>query len=84
MCGPEDGELFEASMVVDRDGNGFISVAELRLSLEDTGEEPTFEEFDEEFCMADADGDGHINYEEYLKDSLAEIDMESTVMPQPD
>jgi Ca2+-binding EF-hand superfamily protein len=45
---------------LDRDGNGFISAAELRPAMTNWGEKLTQEEADEAFRVADVDGDGQI------------------------
>merc|ERR1719359_2225544 len=60
-------ELIEAFKVFDRDGNGFISAAELRHVMTNLGEKLTDEEVDEMNREADVDGDGQINYEEFVK-----------------
>jgi len=60
-------ELTEAFKVFDRDGNGFISPAELRHIMTNLGEKLTDEEIDEMICEADADVSGQINYEEFVK-----------------
>merc|ERR1712206_22176 len=52
---------------VDKDGNGFISAAELRHVMTNLGEKLTDEEVDEMIREADVDGDGQINYEEFVK-----------------
>merc|ERR1712159_604920 len=57
-------ELKEAFRVFDKDGNGFISAAELRHIMTNLGEKLTDEEVDEMIREADVDGDGQINYEE--------------------
>merc|ERR1719150_2440257 len=59
-------ELIEAFKVFDRDGNGFISAAELRHVMTTLGEKLTDEEVDEMIREADVDGDGQINYEEFV------------------
>ena len=51
-------ELIEAFKVFDRDGNGFISAAELRHVMTNLGEQLTDEEVDEMIREADVDGDG--------------------------
>ena len=61
-----DEELIEAFKVFDRDGNGFISTAELRHVLTNLGERLTSEEVDEMIRENDTDGDGQINYEEFV------------------
>ena len=54
-------------IVFDKDGNGFISAAELRHVMTNLGEKLTDEEVDEMIREADVDGDGQINYEEFVK-----------------
>ena len=51
-----------AFRVFDKDGNGFISAAELRHIMTNLGEKLTDEEVDEMIREA-IDGDGQINYE---------------------
>eukprot|EP00887_Chlorella_sp_A99_P007274 scaffold2.g7274.t1 len=60
-------ELREAFKVFDKDGNGFISAAELRHVMTNLGEKLTDDEVDEMIREADADGDGQVNYEEFVK-----------------
>ncbi|KAH0478047.1 MAG: hypothetical protein KVP17_003070 [Porospora cf. gigantea B] len=64
-------ELIEAFKVFDRDGNGFISAAELRHVMTHLGEKLTDDEVDEMIREADVDGDGQINYEEFVKMMMA-------------
>ncbi|EPZ33241.1 EF-hand [Rozella allomycis CSF55] len=64
-------EIKEAFKVFDKDGNGFISAAELRHVMTNLGEKLTDEEVDEMIREADVDGDGQINYEEFVKMMLS-------------
>merc|ERR1719201_1952535 len=63
---PEE-ELIEAFKVFDRDEDGFISAGELRSSMMNLGEKLTDAEVDEMIREADMDGDGQINYDEFVK-----------------
>ena len=56
-------EIKEAFEKFDKDGNGFISAAELRHSMTKLGENLTDEEVDEMIKEADNDGDGQVNNE---------------------
>jgi calmodulin len=56
-------EIKEAFRVFDKDGNGYISAAELRHVMTNLGEKLTDEEVDEMIREADIDGDGQVNYE---------------------
>ena len=53
-------EIKEAFRVFDKDGNGFISAAELRHVMTNLGEKLTDEEVDEMIREADVDGDGQV------------------------
>ncbi|KAJ2492721.1 hypothetical protein IWW37_001167 [Coemansia sp. RSA 2050] len=63
----EEEELKEAFRVFDKDDNGFISAAELRHALTNLGEKLTQEEVDEMIQEADVNGDGQIDYDEFVK-----------------
>ena len=64
-------ELHEAFKVFDKGGNGTISAAELRHVMTNLGEKLTDEEVDEMIREADVDGDGEVNYEEFVKMMMA-------------
>ena len=59
-------EIKEAFKVFDKDGNGFISAIELRHVMTNLGEKLTDEEVDEMIREADVDGDGQIDYQEFV------------------
>ena len=63
LVGCSEEEIREAFRVFDKDGNGFISAAELRHVMTNLGEKLTDEEVDEMIREADIDGDGQVNYE---------------------
>jgi len=60
-------ELIKNFKVLDLDGNGFISAAELRHGMMTLGEEITEEDVQELVVSHDDDGDGQINYKEFVK-----------------
>nr|7VUR_A Chain A, AlleyCat [Homo sapiens]7VUR_B Chain B, AlleyCat [Homo sapiens]7VUS_A Chain A, AlleyCat [Homo sapiens]7VUS_B Chain B, AlleyCat [Homo sapiens]7VUS_C Chain C, AlleyCat [Homo sapiens]7VUS_D Chain D, AlleyCat [Homo sapiens] len=60
-------ELREQFRVEDKDGNGYISAAELRIVMTNRGEPLTDEEVDELHRETDIDGDGQVNYEEFVQ-----------------
>ncbi|CAL5413408.1 unnamed protein product [Camellia sinensis] len=60
-------ELKEAFKVFDKDQNGYISANELRHVMINLGEKLTDEEVDQMIKEADLDGDGQVNYEEFVK-----------------
>ena len=59
-------EIREAFRVFDKEGNGFISEAELRTVTTNLGLKLTDEELEEMVREADLDGDGEVSYEEFL------------------
>merc|ERR1719189_3560264 len=66
----EDGdieeEIREAFRVFDREGHGFITVPDLCQVLTTLGDKLTEEESEELLEEADIDGDGNVNYEEFV------------------
>ncbi|KAL0925837.1 hypothetical protein M5K25_004208 [Dendrobium thyrsiflorum] len=64
-------ELKEAFKVFDKDQNGYISASELRNVMINLGEKLTDEEVDLMIREADMDGDGQVNYEEFVRIMMA-------------
>lgn len=62
-----DEDLRSAFSDFDRDGNGHISVAELRRALRALGEDVDAEGIEAMVRQADADGDGQVSYEEFAR-----------------
>lgn len=62
-----DEELREAFKVFDKDQNGYISASELRHVMINLGEKLTDEEVDQMIKEADLDGDGQVNYDEFVR-----------------
>ncbi|XP_012368140.1 calmodulin-like [Octodon degus] len=60
-------EIREAFCVFDKDGNGYISAAELRHVRTILGEKLTDAEVGGVIREADTDGDGQGNYEEFVQ-----------------
>ncbi|XP_060087734.1 calmodulin-A-like [Heteronotia binoei] len=54
-----------------KDGNGYISTAELRHVMTNLGEKLTDEEVDDMIREADIDGDGQVSYEEFVQMTTA-------------
>jgi len=65
-------ELVEAFRVFDHGNDGLVSAAELRYVMSNMGEKLTDEEIDEIVHEADGDGDGKINYEDFVRMMMAE------------
>nr|XP_022331532.1 calmodulin-A-like [Crassostrea virginica]XP_022331533.1 calmodulin-A-like [Crassostrea virginica] len=61
------GDMLEAFKVFDKNGDGVISVSELRQVMNNLGERLTDRELQRMFQNADQDGDGEINFNEFLK-----------------
>ncbi|KAF7805203.1 calmodulin-like protein 11 [Senna tora] len=68
----EAGHQFkEAFKVLDKDQDGYISPAELRFVMITLGEKVTDEELEQMIRDADLDGDGLLDYHEFLRMMLA-------------
>ena len=61
-------ELNDAFKVFDKEGNGLVSLAELRYTLTtaENGPKISHDDFDDIARKADIDGDGHINFQEFI------------------
>ena len=62
-----EDELIDAFKVFDRDDNGKISAHELRYVMLSSGEDLTEQVIQEMVLEADTDGDGFIDYEEFVR-----------------
>lgn len=60
-------DIIEAFKVFDMDNKGFITVYELRHIMTNLGEKLTEQEVTDMMREADADGDGLINYQDFVK-----------------
>ncbi|XP_069313610.1 calmodulin-1-like [Eulemur rufifrons] len=60
-------EIREVFHVFGKDGNGSISAGELHHVMTNVGEKLTDKEVDEVSREADIDGDGQVNYEEFVQ-----------------
>ena len=60
-------KIHETFWVFDKDGNGYISAVELHHVMTNSGVKLTDEEVDEMIKEADTDGDGRVNYEEFVQ-----------------
>jgi len=60
-------ELKEAFKIFDRDGNGYIDAAELKKVVTQYGARLSLEEAEELLHEADLDGDGKLNYNEFVQ-----------------
>lgn len=60
-----------AFKIFDKDGNGNVSAAELKEAMTTLGEDFTQDDIDEMIKLADIDGDGQVNYEEFIRVMLS-------------
>lgn len=63
----KEAEIREAFNVFDKDGSGKISSEELRHIMKSLGEDLTDEEIQQMIREADANGDGEIDYDEFVR-----------------
>ncbi|XP_070538755.1 calmodulin-like [Ptychodera flava] len=62
-----DEQLRAAFRAFDKDGDGFIGAQELRNVMANLGEKMTEEEIEEMIREADTDGNGQVDYEEFVQ-----------------
>jgi len=62
-----EDEMREAFMAFDKDGSGYLDAEELKHFMTMEGEKLTDAEVDEMIREWDIDGDGKLNYEEFVK-----------------
>ncbi|KAL3859433.1 hypothetical protein ACJMK2_009654 [Sinanodonta woodiana] len=62
----EERELREAFRVFDKTGCGYICASDVRAILQCMGEDLTEEEIDEMIAEVDIDGDGRIDFNEFI------------------
>jgi calmodulin len=63
---PDEEEVLKAFKVFDKDGDGFLSVAEFKHILTSLGDKMTDAEVDEIFKDVDLDGDGQVDFQEFV------------------
>lgn len=63
--------MLNAFKIFDKEGNGLISVTELRHIMITLGDQLNEDEVNELLREADSDGDGFINYEEFIRTLMA-------------
>ena len=68
-----ENELEEAFQCFDRDGDGSISLKELKYIMMTLGDRLTEQECDYMLSVVDRDGDGSISYREFADMMLAKI-----------
>ncbi|XP_035715989.1 calmodulin-A-like [Folsomia candida] len=62
----EKMEVHESFRAIDKNGDGFITVGELRQVMANIGENASYEEIQEMVKVADLDGNGKVNFDEYF------------------
>ena len=63
-------EILNTFQIFDKDNNGLISNQELFHIIKTFGETLTDQEIEDIILEADVDGDGYINYEDFIKNML--------------
>mmetsp|Transcript_47833 Transcript_47833/g.95504 ORF Transcript_47833/g.95504 Transcript_47833/m.95504 type:complete len:157 (-) Transcript_47833:189-659(-) len=70
-----EADLVEAFRMFDKDGSGFISAAEARQVMTNLGENLPEEEIDEMIREIDPEGEGQINYANFVKIMMEPLDV---------
>ena len=70
--GNPEKELMDVFTVFDQDGSGTNSAEELRAAMKVIGEKLTEEEIEQAIKLADASGDGEVDYDEFIQFVLSE------------
>ncbi len=68
----EIDDIREAFKVFDRDGDGYLTLEEIRHVMTNLGEKLTDEEVEEMIQEADTDRDGYISFEGWLMSFIVE------------
>merc|ERR1719288_121986 len=66
----QTAEMREAFKIFDRDGNGYIDLKELKTVITRMGEPLSDKEAEEIFKVADLNGDGKLDYDEFVHQNI--------------
>jgi len=64
-------DLREAFRIFDKDGNGFITHAELKHVMNNLGERLSDADVDQMIAEADIDSNGNVNYQEFVSMTMS-------------